>query len=247
MPGEKILVVDDEEKITEFITSYLQKDNFRVKVAHSGKEALDLFTQYQPDLVILDLMLPDIPGEIVCRKIRNISRIPIIMLTAKVAEEDLLHGFNVGTDDYLTKPFSPRELMARVKALFKRSAREHIPLCPTYHFNNEELMIDTQKREVRCAGTIINLTPHEYDILLLFISYPQRVFTREEIISHAFDDSCSGFDRVIDAHVKNLRRKIEPNPGKPRYILTSYGVGYYFNGEEGDTQAAQEFNNHHDT
>jgi DNA-binding response OmpR family regulator len=232
IPVKKILVVDDEKKITEAISAYLEKEGFIVECAGSGTEALELFRKSEPSLVILDLMLPDIPGETVCRTIRKSSRIPIIMLTAKVEEKDLLGGFVSGTDDYMTKPFSPRELVARVKAVLKRISEEPFPLSSFMSFRNGELEIDSEKHEVKKLGLTVRLTNHEFRILATLVAYPQRVFSREELARNAFGSSFEGFDRTIDAHIKNLRYKIEPDPKNPCYVITVYGVGYKFEGND---------------
>jgi DNA-binding response OmpR family regulator len=158
------------------------------------------------------------------------SRVPVIMLTAKAEEKNLLDGFISGTDDYMTKPFSPRELVARVKALLKRTLREPMPLSPVLSFNDGELVIDSEKFEVKKSGEQVRLTNHEFRILATLAAYPRRVFPREELAERAFGDSFEGFDRTIDAHIKNLRFKIEPDPKTPKFVLTVYGVGYKFQG-----------------
>lgn len=228
---QKILVVDDEPKIVEVVKSYLENRGFAVVAAYSGQEALAKFETENPSLVILDLMLPDITGEEICRALRKKSRVPIIMLTAKVEEEDILRGLNIGADDYVTKPFSPRQLVARVEAVLRRAGDALVPLASILSFNQGELVIDTLKYEVKRNGEIINLTPNEYKLLLTLVRYPDKTFTREELITMAFGDDFNGYDRTIDAHIKNLRQKIEKDPKKPEYILTVYGVGYRFGGK----------------
>lgn len=229
--AKKILVVDDEEKIGEVVEAYLHHNGYRVVRALSGKEALEIFEKENPALIVLDLMLPDITGEEVCRTLRKKSRVPIIMLTAKVEEDDILKGLDIGADDYITKPFSPRELVARVTALFRRTSEEPIPLTNILEFNDGDLIINILKHEVKKGGKAIILTPNEYKILLTMIKYPAKAFTREELISIALGDDFDGFDRTIDAHIKNLRQKIETDPKNPLYILTVYGTGYRFGGE----------------
>lgn len=238
-----ILVVDDEENIVDVVKSYLEKKEFRVLTAGNGAEALRLFTQNAPDLVILDLMLPDVSGEDVCRTIRKKSRVPIIMLTAKVLEEEILQGLDIGADDYVTKPFSPRQLMARVDALLRRVSLDPIPLVREFSFRAGELVVDSQRHEVRKQGAQVSLTPNEYRILMAMLKYPSKVFTREELIRFAFNDDFEGFDRVIDTHIKNLRQKIEPDPKSPRYILTVHGVGYRFGGDVNDNEPDQDGKN----
>lgn len=228
---KKILVVDDEPKIVEVVTSYLINSGYEVFQAQTGQEALEVFQKVNPHLVVLDLMLPDMMGEEVCQRLRRISRVPIIMLTAKVAEEDLLNGLHLGADDYLTKPFSPRELLARIEVIFRRTFNEAVPLADQLSFNNDDLMIDALKHEVRKQGNIVNLTPNEYKILMSLVKYPQKAFTRDELLTLALGDDYQGFDRTIDTHIKNLRQKIETDPKNPAYILTLHGVGYRFGGE----------------
>jgi DNA-binding response OmpR family regulator len=231
MNRKKILIVDDEHKIVEVIKSYLEKDGFEVCTAFDGKSAVDIFEKANPSLIILDLMLPDMDGEDVCKVVRKKSRVPIIMLTAKIEEASILNGFSIGSDDYVTKPFSPRQLIARVHALLRRTEEDSAPLSSISAFNNNYLIIDTMKHEVKKNGEIVNLTHSEYKILVTMLKYPQKAFTREELVCRALGDDYDGFDRVIDTHVKNLRQKIEINPKSPQYILTVHGVGYKFGGE----------------
>jgi len=228
---KRILVVDDEEKIVEVVKSYLEHGGYEVYTAYNGKQALELFGKLAPSLVVLDLMLPDVTGEEICKTIRKNSRVPIIMLTAKVEEEDVLKGLDIGADDYVTKPFSPRQLVARVSAVLRRTADGPVPLSNIISYNNEDLFIDNLKYEVKKCGNIINVTPNEYKILLTLIKYPKKTFTREELICMALGDDFEGYDRTVDTHIKNLRQKIEDDPKTPRYILTVHGVGYRFGGE----------------
>lgn len=228
---KKILVVDDEIKIVDVVTSYLEKSGYKVLQAFNGRQALEVYERTRPCLVVLDLMLPDMMGEEVCQKLRRISRVPIIMLTAKADEDDLLRGLHLGADDYVTKPFSPRELLARVEALLRRALDEALPLANFLSFNNADLEIDALRHEVRKNGATVNLTPNEYKILMTLIKFPQKAFTREEIMTIALGEDYKGFDRTIDTHIKNLRQKIEADPRNPKYILTVHGVGYRFGGE----------------
>jgi len=227
----KILVVDDEKKIVEVVKSYLEASGYKVYSAYSCKEAEEILDKVIPDLLILDLMLPDISGEELCQKLRRKSRIPIIMLTAKIDEIDILNGLDIGADDYITKPFSTKQLVARVKALLRRSTQEVIPLTDTISFNEGDLIIDSLKYEVKKQGEVVSLTPNEYKLLMTMIKYPQKVFTREELIITALGGEYDGFDRTIDSHIKNLRQKIETDTKDPKYILTVHGVGYRFGGE----------------
>lgn len=228
--GKKILVVDDEEKITEVLKSYLEKEGHEAVCAHDGKNALAQYQEYRPDLVILDLMLPDISGEDICRHIRSSSNTPVIMLTAKVEEESILNGLNMGADDYVIKPFSPKQLIARVNAVLRRAQPSKV-LDDILSFNHGDLVIDIEKLEVKKQGQSIGLTPNEYDILLHLAKHPRKVFTREELISFVLGEDYEGYDRTIDTHIKNLRQKLETNSKEPQYILTVYGVGYKFGGE----------------
>ena len=230
MSKQTILVVDDEKRIVEVVRDYLVNADFQVLEAYNGRQALALFDQQAPDLVVLDLMLPDITGEEVCRMIRRKSRVPIIMLTAKVAEADLLKGFNLGADDYVTKPFSPRQLLARIQAILRRVSDEAYSLTDQLSFKNGDLVIDSLRHEVRKDGETVSLTPIEFKILASLGKYPTKVFTREELISLALEDDYQGNDRVIDSHIKNIRQKIEDDTRDPQYILTVHGVGYKFGG-----------------
>lgn len=226
-----ILVVDDEVKIVEVIKSYLEKNDYTVYEAYNGREALTAFEKINPDLIVLDLMLPDITGDEICKNLRKKSRVPIIMLTAKADEEDILKGFNIGADDYITKPFSPRQLVARVVALLRRTEDDSSLLANVISFSGDDLVVDTLKHEVLKRGEAAGLTPTEYKILVTLIKHPNKAFTREELVVMALGDDYDGFDRVIDTHVKNLRHKIENNPREPVYILTVHGIGYRFGGE----------------
>ena len=229
--SKSILIVDDEAKIAEVVQSYLEKDGFTVYKASNGKEALEKFDKYNPTLIILDLMLPDITGEDVCKTIRKKSRVPIIMLTAKIEEGNILEGLDIGADDYVTKPFSPRQLMARVAALLRRTEDDASLLCKLVSYNDDDLVIDSVKYEVKKTGVIVNLTPNEYNILTTLLKYANKVFTRDELIIRAIGSEFEGYDRIIDTHIKNLRQKIETDSKKPIYILTVHGIGYRFGGE----------------
>lgn len=228
----KILVVDDEIKIVNAVKAYLQNSGYIVFTAFDGEDAINKFEKICPDLVVLDLMLPGITGEEICKRIRKQSRIPIIMLTAKVQEDDKIKGFNIGADDYITKPFSPRELVVRVRSLLRRSADGISPLFNAMSWNNENLEIDFTEMIVKKLGKEISLTPTEFKILSSMIKYPKKVFTREELIVIALGIDYDGFDRTIDSHIKNLRSKIEDDSSNPTYIITVRGTGYKFGGED---------------
>jgi DNA-binding response OmpR family regulator len=229
----KVLVVDDEPQIVEVVTGYLVRAGFEPLSAATGAQALALFETARPCLVILDLMLPDLSGEIVCRRLRARSRVPIIMLTARIEDADAVKGLSMGADDYVTKPFSPRQLMARVEAVLRRAGGSTAPLARQLSFGEGDLLIDTGTGEVRKAGAPVAVTPRELRLLQLFASNPGRIFSREDLITHAMGDDFSGFDRTVDAHVKNLRQKIETDPREPRYLLTVHGMGYKFSPGEG--------------
>jgi DNA-binding response OmpR family regulator len=229
--GINVLVVDDERKIVEIIKTYLEKDGFKVNVAFSGKEALDVFNKFNPHLVVLDLMLPDISGEEICKILRKNSGVPIIMLTAKVEEEDILKGLDIGADDYITKPFSPKQLIARINAVIRRTSDQAMLFANVISFNNDDLVINSISYEVKKKGRMLSLTPNEYKILMNLIKYPTKVFTRDELIDKVLGENYDGYDRTIDTHIKNLRQKIESDPKNPSYILTVHGIGYKFGGE----------------
>lgn len=226
----KILVVEDEKNISHVIKAYLEKEGFDVTIAIDGKDALDVFYKEEFHLIILDLMLPKLSGEEVCTTIRGISDIPIIMLTAKVEEDDKIEGLSIGADDYITKPFSPRELVSRVKALLRRSYKELSPLAEKLSFNNGNLKIDIDKMVVRKNGKNVHLTTNEFKILSALLTNPGQVFSREQLIEIAFGYDYDGFDRTVDTHIKNIRQKIEDDPKNPIYIITVYGAGYKFGG-----------------
>jgi DNA-binding response OmpR family regulator len=220
---KKILVVDDEQKIVEIIKAYLEKDGYQVITAFDGKAALEAVFSQHPELVILDLMLPEISGWDVCRSIRKKSEVPIIMLTARDETTDKIIGLEMGADDYVTKPFDPKELVSRVKAVLRRTEpksgiREIIRIA--------DVSIDIDKRLVKQGEVITDLTPNEFDLLRVMAENPGRVFSRMQLLDAVQGDAYEGYERTIDSHIKNLRKKIEPDPEHPRYIITVYGVGY---------------------
>lgn len=226
-----ILVVDDEIKIVQVLTSYFEASGFNVLSAHSGKEALELFSKHTVHLVLLDLMLPDISGEDVCIKIRNSSKVPIIMLTAKVDEESILNGLHIGADDYQLKPFSPKQVVAKVEALLRRISIDMESTDDNVLLKCGALVVNTKNREVYLNASPINLTPNEFTLLTTLMRYPTKIFTRDELINHALGHDFDGFDRVIDTHIKNIRQKIELDPKKPHYIKTVFGIGYRIGGD----------------
>lgn len=223
-----VLMVDDEAKIREVVASYLENEGFKTQEAGTGAEALQHVAKGSIDLVILDLMLPDMMGEQVCRQIRQRSSVPILMLTAKVAADDRIEGLTLGADDYLTKPFNPRELVARVRAILRRSTETGL-LADRIHFA-EGLVIDTRRHEVFKKERPLNLTPNEYRLLISLARHPDRTFTREQLIEKVLGFDFDGDARTIDQHIKNLRHKLEVDPKNPQFLVTVYGVGYRFAG-----------------
>ncbi len=227
MGKKTILVVDDEKQIVEVLSAYLEREGYRVIVAYDGRTALDTALRDKPDLILLDLMLPEINGLDICRLIRSNSSIPIIMLTARDDEMDKVLCLEVGADDYITKPFSPREVLARVRAVLRRVSSEP---AKQERMRVGELDIDMAKHEVTKAGTLVQLTPTEFKILEAMAKSPGRVFTRLQLIDYAQGYSFEGYERTIDAHIKNLRQKVEDNPKQPNHIVTVFGVGYKLEG-----------------
>jgi len=224
MAGKKVLVVDDDVKTVELVKLYLNRDGYRVLAAYDGAEALRLAREGRPDLIVLDLMLPGMDGLEVCRTLRDESDVPIIMLTARTTDEDKLTGLGLGADDYVTKPFSPRELAARVRTVLRRLPGERGPA----EIKRGALALNFLKQEASVAGKPLNLTPIEFKLLGVLIKEPGRVFSRAELIEKALGYDYKGFDRTIDVHILNLRRKLEPAPDHPKYIKTAYGAGYKY-------------------
>jgi DNA-binding response OmpR family regulator len=224
-----ILIIDDEIKICEVISSFLENEGYRVMDAQSGLTGLSFFHKESVDLVILDLMLPDISGEEVCKQIRQQSSVPVLMLTAKVSEDDRVRGLSIGADDYVIKPFSLRELAARIKVILRRSSEDAL-LADHISYRAGELEIYTPKHEVYKNGQMINLTPNEYKLLLTLARHPGRTFTRDELIEKVLGLDFEGDVRTIDQHIKNIRQKIEMDSKQPQIILTVFGVGYRFIG-----------------
>jgi len=224
--NKKVVVIDDEASVREVVRGYLERDGYLVYLAGNGGEGLALAARIKPGLIVLDLMLPDVTGEEICREIRSRSDVPILMLTAKSAEEERIGGLTLGADDYLTKPFSPRELVARVRAILRRSSGAETPLVEKLSFDDGHLVVDTVEHEVLVGGEPVDLTPNEYKLLVTLARYPGRVYSRFELINHVQGYDFEGYERTIDVHVKNLRRKIEPDPRHPRYVETVFGTGY---------------------
>lgn len=227
----KILVIEDEIKIQQIIHAYLVKEGFEVLTASDGVQGLESFKTGHPDLIILDLMLPFIPGEQILTTVRQASDIPVIILSAKKAEEERIFGLNIGADDYLIKPFSPRELVARVNAHLRRMKTAPTPAVSSFSYNHGLLQIDLAKHQVYLKNQPVNLTPTEFKLLKHLCEVPGQVFSRSQLVEQVQGYNYNGFDRTIDSHIKNLRQKIELNPEAPNFIITVFGLGYKFGGE----------------
>jgi DNA-binding response OmpR family regulator len=220
---KKILVVDDEKKIVEIVKAYLEREGYQVIPAYDGKSAIESAKNQHPDLIILDLMLPEISGWDICKSIRKESETPIIMLTARDEVTDKIVGLEMGADDYITKPFDPKEVVSRVRAVLRRTEGKQA------HSNEiaiGELRINTEKRQVQRGNDSIELTPIEFDLLRTMAESPGRVYSRMQLLDEIQGDAYEGYERTIDSHVKNLRKKIEADPEHPKFITTVYGVGY---------------------
>lgn len=228
-----ILLVEDDRKIARVVRAYLEGEGYRVVHAERGKAAVAAAEQERPLLVLLDLMLPDMRGEDLYHELKARADVPVLMLTAKSSEDERVAGFALGADDYVVKPFSPRELVYRVKALLKR-AEQSGPSGAPLSFNNSALVVDGLRYEVKKAGEEVRLTPTEFKILHALASRPERVMSREELVEQALGYRFEGYERSVDAHVKNIRQKIEDDPRRPAFILTVYGVGYKFIGKRDD-------------
>jgi two-component system OmpR family response regulator len=229
--ADYILLVEDDATIAKVVTDYLSEAGYRVTRHERGQAALEVARKERPLLVVLDLSLPDIPGELVCQGLKRLGDFPIIMLTAKSSEEQRLIGFSLGADDYVVKPFSARELVFRVKIALKRSAdstRESA--VGKLSFNKTALVLDPECYQVSVSGNSVELSATEFKLLLKIASSPGKVFSREELLEKVLGYSCDGYDRCIDAHIKNIRHKIGDPSKQPIYIESVYGVGYRFNG-----------------
>ncbi len=227
--SKKILVVDDEKKLVTILKGYLEQAGYAVVTAYDGQQALTVFRHESPALVLLDLNLPQIDGLDVCRALRKESNVPVIMLTARVEETDRLIGLELGADDYIVKPFSPREVVARVRAVLRRSEGEP---ARAETFSAGDLTLDLGKHSARLRDRALELTPTEFDLLTVMMQNPGRAFTRLQLLDQVQGEAFEGYERTVDAHIKNLRQKIERDPKTPRYILTVFGIGYKF-GEDG--------------
>lgn len=227
--SQTILVVDDELEIVKVVRAYLEQSGFRVLTASDGQQALAVFRREHPDLIVLDLNLPSLDGLAVCRAIRRESDVPIIMLTARVDETDRLIGLELGADDYIVKPFSPREVVARTRAVLRRAGTTPEPASI---ISIGDLKIDLEKHEVHRQDRLIDLTPSEFNILHVMAAQPGRAFSRMDLLDAAQGEAYEGYERTIDVHIKNLRQKLGDEPRNPLYILTVYGIGYKFSDKE---------------
>ena len=223
----KILIIEDDPDTSRLVGLYLPRDGHKVLTALDGLEGIRLAREAKPDLIVLDLMLPGMNGMEICRELREESMVPIVMLTARVNESDRLDGLDAGADDYVTKPFSPRELAARIRAVLRRTTREALERGPE-EIRHGQVTVNLQQHVARVGGAAVSLTPTEFRLLSLFVREPGRTFTREQIINRVFGYNFDGFDRTVDAHIANLRRRLAVELGGAEYIHTVYGVGYRF-------------------
>lgn len=221
----KVLVVDDDRKTVALVKLYLEKEGYSVLTAYDGNAALTTARREKPEVIVLDLMLPGIDGAQICRTLRSESDVAIVMLTARATLEDRVVGLDIGADDYVVKPFSPRELTARIRAVTRRLPTETVFRGPE-EISHDDVVINLRRREAQQGGRALSLTPVEFRMLVVFVSEPGRVFTREQLVAKVYGYDYEGLDRTIDAHVLRLRKKVEPEPTQPRYIKTVYGVGY---------------------
>lgn len=231
MSQKSVLIVDDDVKLVELLAVYFQKDGFIVYTAYDGLDALQAARKKQPDILVLDLMLPGMDGWDICRTLRKDSEMPILMLTARDEESDRLVGLEIGADDYVTKPFSPKEVVARVKAILRRTRGT---TGKAVQLRMGEIVVDLEQYQVTKGGEPVELTPTEFKIVELLAGNPGRVFSRLQIVEQTQGYSFEGYERTIDSHIKNLRRKLEDNPREPVYILTVYGVGYRTAGSQSE-------------
>ena len=227
---ERVLVIDDEPSVHDVARGYLEREGFQVLGAINGRDGLAMARDMNPALIVLDRMLPDLTGEQVCAAVRTESDVPILMLSARAGETERVRGLDLGADDYVTKPFSPRELVARVRALMRRAAGPPESSVPApkepLSFDGGRMLIDEERHELTIGGERTNVTPSEWRLLVALAESPGRVYSRFELINRVQGYEYEGYERTIDAHVKNLRRKIEPDPGRPTYVETVHGVGY---------------------
>ncbi|MBQ1608386.1 MAG: response regulator transcription factor [Lachnospiraceae bacterium] len=226
--AKRVLVVDDEKLIVKGIRFSLEQDGMEVDCAYDGEEALNKALSEQFDMILLDVMLPKMDGFEVCQRIRDVSNVPIVMLTAKGEDMDKILGLEYGADDYITKPFNILEVKARIKAIMRRSAPQVNPETKSYEIVSGDIYLNTESRRVRIKDVEMNLTSKEFDLLLHFVSNPGKVYGREELLELIWGKDYPGDARTVDVHVRRLREKIEPNPSEPRYVHTKWGMGYYY-------------------
>jgi len=229
MIQHSVLIVDDDVKLVELLQTYFEQEQFLVYTAYDGIEAIELVDKRKPDIMILDIMLPGMDGREVCRKIRQHNDVPIIMLTAKDDESDRLVGLGIGADDYVTKPFSMKEVVARAKVILRRMHGEVVEKKTVLQFR--EITIDLDRHQVKRSGEVLDLTPTEFKLLEVLARAPERVYSRFQLMENTQGYAFDGYERTIDAHIRNLRRKLEPDSRNPQYVVTVYGVGYKFAGE----------------
>ncbi len=225
LPSAPILIIEDDHNTAALIATYLEREGFKTQAVHDGEQALELARQQTPGFVILDIMLPKVDGWEICRELRKLSDVPILMLTAREEEIDRVLGLSLGADDYVVKPFSPRELVERVKAILRRTTRRENPVLS---FTHQDLLLDTEKRRVTLAGQSIELTSVEYKLLQALMSAPGKAFSRDDLLNHVYERGESVVDRVVDVHIGHLRQKLSDDPATPRYIETVRGFGYRF-------------------
>jgi two-component system alkaline phosphatase synthesis response regulator PhoP len=223
---QRVLIVDDERKLVQGLVAYFRDAGFETLTAYNGRTALEVARREQPDLIVLDLMLPEIDGLEVCRQLRRTSSVPIIMLTARVEETDRLIGLELGADDYIVKPFSPREVVARTRAVLRRT---HGALEPVAELRGGAVVLNLDRRSVQVSGQLVELTPTEFELLAALMRNAGRPLSRSQLLDATQGDAYAGYERTIDAHIKNLRRKLEADPANPTHILTVFGFGYKFN------------------
>lgn len=228
----KALIVDDDKKIAKVLAAYLEKDGYSVELAYDGWDAVSKASIMQPDIILLDIMLPGLDGLGVCREIRKVSEVPIIMLTARDGETDRIIGLEIGADDYVVKPFSPREVMARIRAIMRRAKPFKNNAAKEFILTQGEISLNQDSRTLLVAGLPVELTPTEFKLMELFLVNQNHVFSRLQLIEKIQGYAFEGYERTVDSHIKNLRKKIGDSPGEPRYIKTVYGVGYKLVGDK---------------
>lgn len=226
--SEKILLAEDEMRIARWTQTYIEKAGYECVWVSNGRDALHVARREKPDLIVLDLMLPEVDGWRVCETLRQESDIPIIMLTARITDADIIRGLNIGADDYVTKPFKPDELIARIAAVLRRSqGKQRVPI-ETETLVVGDIQVNTGTRECRVDGQLVHLTASQFDLLVFFMKHPRQVFSREQLIDSVFGLEFNSYERAIDIHIRRLRTRIEKDPSNPQYIQTVFGAGYRF-------------------